>query len=106
MKHHNLEATVATTLLLALPPIGALFGADKIKHFFMSALVQSAAYSGARAAGVNRANAQIIGGVSTAGAGIWKEIHDKRSGKPFSVADLAWDGAGALAAASLLNGTR
>ena len=101
-----LSVLLTFAIVIGTPPIGALFGADKLKHFFMSALVQSAAVSAARATGVSRTNAQIVGGVSTAAAAIGKELYDKRSGKPFSVADLMWDAAGASAAAALLNGTR
>jgi uncharacterized protein YfiM (DUF2279 family) len=82
------------------------FGADKLKHFLMSAMIQSAAYSTARAAGVERSTSQAIGGAATATFGVVKEIHDRRSRKPFSVEDLVWDAAGGVAAASLLNGTR
>lgn len=81
-------------------------GPDKVKHFLMSALVQSTAYSMARAARMDRPNAQWIGGVSTMTIGVLKEVHDKRSGKPFSVSDLVWDAGGGVAAASLLNGAR
>lgn len=90
----------------AAPAAPPGFGADKVKHFLMSAFVQSTAFSVARAAGVARPNAQFIGGVSTTAVGVWKEVHDRRRKRPFSVADLVWDGAGGLAAAALLNGTR
>lgn len=98
---------VAMLAMLSAPP-GAdrWFGADKLKHFLMSALVQSTAFSAARSAGIKRPSAQIVGGVSTVGVGLWKETHDRRNGKPFSVRDLLWDGAGAASAAALLNGTR
>ena len=88
------------------PPADSWFGADKVKHFLMSALIQSASFSIARAAKADRPAAIMIGGVSVATLGLWKEFHDRRSGRPFSAADLAWDAAGALAAASILNGTR
>jgi len=82
------------------------FGADKLKHFLMSALIQSTAYSTARAAGVSRAPSQMVGAAGVAGIGVWKELHDRRSRKPFSIEDLVWDAGGGLAAASLLNGAR
>jgi len=82
------------------------FGADKMKHFLMSAMIQSAAYSTARAAGVQRSTGQAVAGVATLTFGVVKEVHDRRSRKPFSVEDLVWDAAGGVAAASLLNGTR
>jgi uncharacterized protein YfiM (DUF2279 family) len=105
VKRHSV-GVLAIAVLLTPPSIGALFGADKLKHFFMSALVQSAAYSSARAVGMDRTNAQVVGVVSTTGIALLKEVHDKRNGQPFSVADLVWDAAGATAAASVLNGTR
>ena len=101
-----IKTLAAVAMLTAALPGDSWLGADKLKHFLMSAFVQSTVFSVARAAGVPRPNAQLVGGVSTAGVGIWKELHDHRGGKRFSIADLAWDGAGALAAAALLNGTR
>lgn len=92
--------------MLHAPPGDAWFGADKVKHFFLSALIQSAAYSAARTAGLERSAGQIAGGVVVAGFGLGKELHDRRSAKPFSVRDLAWDAAGGVAAAALLNGAR
>ncbi|HMC56074.1 MAG TPA: hypothetical protein VKH19_12915 [Gemmatimonadaceae bacterium] len=94
---------VLVALQLALPPF---FGADKVKHFLLSFLVQSTGYSVSRAAGLDRGASQAIGGAGVATVGLLKEFHDKRNGKPFSIGDLAVDGAGGLAAAALLNGTR
>ena len=88
---------------LALPPF---FGADKVKHFLMCFLVQSTAYSAARAAGLERGASQVVGGAGVATVGLLKEVQDKRHGKPFSIGDLAVDAAGGVAAAALLNGTR
>lgn len=81
-------------------------GTDKLKHFFLSAFIQSGAFSAGRAAGLSHSSAQLAAGITTAGFGIGREIHDRRSGRPFSVPDLAWDAAGALSAAAILNGTR
>jgi len=88
------------------PASDAWVGVDKVKHFLMSAFIQSAAFSVARLAKVSRSNAQVVGGVSSVAFGVGKEILDRRRSKQFSVKDLAWDGAGALTAAALLNGTR
>lgn len=88
------------------PAPDAWFGADKMKHFMMSAFIQSAAFSVARAARMPRSNAQFVGGVSSVTMAVGKEVLDRRRGSRFSVRDLLWDGAGALAAAALLNGTR
>lgn len=94
---------LAALLALQTPP---LFGADKVKHFLMSFLVQSAGYSAARAAGLDRTPAQIVGGTGVAAVGVAKELHDRAVKKGLSVSDLMWDAAGGVAAASLLNGTR
>ena len=95
---------VAATLVA--PPKDRWFGVDKVKHLFVSAFVQSAAFSAARGAKLSVSNAQAVAGVTTAIAGIGREVHDKRLGKPFSFKDLTWDAAGGLAAAALLNKTR
>ena len=95
--------TLFLALQLTLPPF---FGADKVKHFLMSFLVQSTGYSAARAAGLNHASSQVVGGVGVATVGLLKEVHDKRHGKPFSIGDLAVDAAGGVAAVALLNGAR
>ena len=83
------------------------FGADKIKHFFMSAFIESVAYSALQAARVNhRAALGSAIGVTMA-VGVGREIHDKRTpGNIFSVRDLAWDAVGATAGAVLLAQTR
>ena len=91
---------------LAAPPKDGWFGVDKVKHLFMSAFVQSAAFSAARAAKLSIPNAQAAAGIATGVVGIGREIHDKRLGKPFSLKDLTWDAAGGLGAAALLNKTR
>ncbi|HEY0527952.1 MAG TPA: DUF2279 domain-containing protein [Gemmatimonadaceae bacterium] len=82
------------------------FGADKIKHFFISAFVESLAFSGLQAAGANRRVA-LGGGIATSAAiGIAREIHDWRTpGKWFSYRDLTADAVGIGAAAILLRHT-
>lgn len=100
-------AGIALAAALVFPmPSGSWLGADKIKHFLMSAFVQSAAFSITRAAGGDRATSHVAGALTSATAGVWKEMHDRRVGKPFSVPDLLWDAAGAASMAALLNRTR
>jgi uncharacterized protein YfiM (DUF2279 family) len=77
-----------------------------VKHFFVSAFVQSAAFSAARAAGMPNSRAQTVAGVTTGVIGIGREVYDRRHGRIFSAKDLVWDAAGGLAAASLLRRTR
>jgi len=98
--------TLVTAALLAWPSPGRWFGADKLKHFLLSAMMQSTVYSGARAAGADHAASQAIGGAVVLSFGVLKELHDRRVGKPFSIEDLGWDAAGGLTAAALLNGAR
>jgi uncharacterized protein YfiM (DUF2279 family) len=83
------------------------FGADKIKHFFMSAFIESVTYSALQAARVNHRPA--LGGAIgvTLAIGVGREIHDKRTpGNSFSVRDLTWDVVGTTAGAVLLSQTR
>ena len=71
------------------------FGVDKIKHFFMSAFVESVTFSGLQAIGANR-NTAFAGAISAAaGFAVGKEFYDKRTTGLFSYRDLVWDAAGA-----------
>ncbi|HEV7387890.1 MAG TPA: VanZ family protein [Gemmatimonadaceae bacterium] len=82
------------------------FGIDKIKHFFMSAFIESVSYSLLQASGVHHRSA--MGGAIgiTLGFGVAREIHDKRTpGNIFSVRDLTWDAIGTGAGAVLLSHT-
>jgi uncharacterized protein YfiM (DUF2279 family) len=80
--------------------------ADKAKHFFMSAFVESVSFSALRTARVSRGEALTIATVATAGVGIGKEIYDRKFGGDPSVKDLVADGAGILAAGLVLRHTR
>lgn len=97
---------LSAAVLLAAPPGDRWFGADKVKHFFVSALVQSVSFSTARALGASNSGALGIGGVTTGVVGFSRELHDRRRGGIFSVKDLAWDAAGGVAAAALLRQAR
>ena len=97
---------VALIVVLHGPPLGNWLGADKIKHFLLSAMIQSVTFSAARTVGLGKPASQRVAGTFVAAFGVGKEMHDRRAKKPFSVEDLTWDAAGALAAAALLNGTR
>jgi uncharacterized protein YfiM (DUF2279 family) len=83
------------------------FSPDKIKHFFMSAFIESVTYSALQAARVNHRPA-LSGAIGvTLAIGVGREIHDKRTpGNIFSVRDLTWDAVGATAGAVLLAQTR
>jgi len=97
--------TLALVASLQAPGI-PLPSADKVKHFFMSAFIHSTVYSAARAAGMDKAPAQIAAGATTMTIGVLKEVYDRRATGVFSRQDLAWDALGSLTAAALLNGTR
>jgi putative lipoprotein len=82
------------------------FGADKMKHFFMSAFIQSMAYSSARAAGASHDGAFVAATTATVGFGVGREIYDGRVKRAFSYKDLVWDGAGLAAGMALVNNAR
>jgi len=88
---------------VAPPHQDAWFGIDKIKHFFMSAFIESLTYSALQAARVNHRPA-LSGAIGvTLAIGVGREIHDKRTpGNIFSVRDLTWDVIGATAGAVML----
>lgn len=92
-------------LLLVAFPLAAdkWFGADKMKHFFMSAFIQSMAYSSARAAGASHDGAFVSATAATVGFGVGREIYDGRVKRAFSYKDLVWDGAGLAAGVVLVN---
>jgi putative lipoprotein len=82
------------------------FGIDKIKHFFISAFIESVSYSALQAAHVNRRPA-LAGAIGVSAAfGVGRELHDKRTpGNHFSYKDLTWDAVGIGAGAALLGHT-
>jgi uncharacterized protein YfiM (DUF2279 family) len=98
-------ATLALAVVMAADTGESWMGRDKVKHFFVSALVHGVAYSAARSIG-SREHARIAGGGAVVVTGLWKELADRRAGRPFSVRDLAWGMAGGTASAALLNGAR
>lgn len=81
-------------------------GSDKLKHFFISAFIESVTFSGLQAAGSGR-NAAFAGAVgATAAVGIGREIHDRKTKGLFSLGDLAWDAVGAGGAVLVLRKTQ
>ena len=110
------SVTLLIWVALAPPPLSAQakherprdswFGADKVKHFLMSAFIESLTFSGLRAGGAHR-NASFAGAIGvTAVFGIGKEIHDRQRGEPFSLHDIAWDAAGGGSAFLMLRHTQ
>ena len=101
------RATRRAFLLLAFPfAMDGWLGADKLKHFFMSAFIQSMAYSSARAVGVSHDGAFVSATAATVGFGVGREIYDGRVKRAFSYKDLVWDGAGLAAGAVMVNNAR
>jgi uncharacterized protein YfiM (DUF2279 family) len=94
---------LATNLVFAQAAVArdSWFGVDKIKHFFISAFIESMTYSALQTAHVKRRPA-LTGAIGvTAAIGVGRELHDrKKPGNRFSYRDLTWDalgiGAGAL----------
>jgi putative lipoprotein len=87
----------------AQPHPDAWFGVDKIKHFFMSAFIESISYSALQAAHARHRTAMTGAIGITLGLGLAREIHDMRTpGNIFSVRDLTWDVLGTGAGAALL----
>lgn len=81
------------------------FGPDKVKHFFMSAFVQTTTFAAVRAAGANHATSIWSATAATAAFGVGKEVLDRNVAGDFSARDLVYDAAGALSATALLNHT-
>jgi uncharacterized protein YfiM (DUF2279 family) len=82
------------------------FGADKVKHFLVSAFLQSISYSVLRTANTHHRTALAGASGVTTVFGVGKEIRDLRARGEFSARDLVWDAAGAGAASLLLDRTR
>jgi uncharacterized protein YfiM (DUF2279 family) len=88
---------LATNLVFAQTVVvrDSWFGVDKIKHFFISAFIESMTYSALQAAHVKRRPA-LTGAIGvTAAIGVGRELHDrKKPGNRFSYRDLTWDALG------------
>jgi putative lipoprotein len=101
-----MKLIVASAFLLQSAAGDSWFGVDKLKHFFVSAFIQSVSYSALRAVDVNHGEALIGASCVTAALAIGKEFHDLRGGSVFSARDLVWDAAGAGGSVVLLDRTR
>jgi uncharacterized protein YfiM (DUF2279 family) len=96
---------LAFALSLHGPP-HVQIGPDKVKHFFLSAFVQSTSYAALRLSGVKHDGALVGASAATVAVSIGKEVRDSRAGGRFDVGDLAWDLAGGAAAAAVLEQSR
>lgn len=81
-------------------------GADKVKHFLLAAFVNGVTHAALQTARVGPDGARLGGAGATVVFSVGKEVLDRRSGKPFSVRDLAWDAAGGLSSAALMRRVR
>ncbi len=96
---------LAFALSLHAPP-RVTIAPDKVKHFFMSAFVQSLSYTTLRATGVDHDDALVTAAAATVALGVGKEVYDARAGRRFDAYDLAWDLAGVAAATAVLEQSR
>jgi uncharacterized protein YfiM (DUF2279 family) len=96
---------VVTVQSMSLPG-DSWFGPDKAKHFFLGAFVQSAAFSGLRAAGIQKEAALAAATAVTAGAALTKELRDRGGKGASSAKDAAWSLAGAAAISPVLARTK
>ena len=81
------------------------FGDDKFRHLTMSFATTSFAFAAARSLGMDDGAAPAAA-AATLAAGIGKELFDARSGGFFSLRDLAWDVAGAVAGYAVARNVR
>ena len=81
------------------------FSADKAKHFFTAAFVQSASYGGIRSLGASHRSSLVGASAVGAAVSIGKEVSDARAGGRASGKDLVWDAGGMIAASVLLRRT-
>ena len=103
----QLAALVLLALIAAAAPLAAQrneaayandrwYGEDKVKHFAVSAAITGMAYGGSRVVFDRDESVGVAVGTSAV-AGVLRELHDHRLGKPFSVRDLVWDALGIAA---------
>ncbi|MEX2109555.1 MAG: hypothetical protein WD802_03030 [Gemmatimonadaceae bacterium] len=105
-----LSLTLGVNLLFAqaavASPSDSWFGADKIKHFFLSAFATSISFSALQAAGANRRTAMTGAIGASLALGVAREVHNLRTTQLFSSKDLSWGVFGTATAATMLNQTR
>jgi hypothetical protein len=98
-------APTDTAFVHNLKPKDTFLGPDKVKHFFMSAFVESVGFAGMEAVGGSRGTSIGTATAVSAAAGIGREVHDKITKNLFSLGDLLWDGLGIAAALLLISHT-
>ncbi len=78
----------------SLTPRDTFLGPDKVKHFLLSAFIESVGFSGMQMIGANRSTSLAAATAVAAAAGITRELHDGRTKGLFSLGDLTWDALG------------
>lgn len=71
------------------------FGADKVKHFFIAAFVETVTFSALESFRIHRSPAMTAAIAMTGIVSVGREVHDKRAKNQFSFEDLTWDALGA-----------
>lgn len=97
---------VAFTIGSISMPADQWFAADKAKHFFLGAFIQSASFSGLRAAGLDRTGSLVAASAITTAAVAAKELRDRAGRGTMSFKDAAWGLAGAAAITPALARTK
>ena len=82
------------------------FSADKAKHFFLAAFVQSMTYTSLRTVGLGPDASLAGASAASVGVSIGKELRDRRGGGSVSAKDLVWDAAGIGGATVLVRRAR
>ena len=100
-----MKITFLLVLALQAQPADPWFAADKIKHFFLAAFVQSVSYSALRATQLGHQSSLVGASAGTVAVSIAKELSDARRTGLFSRRDLVWDAAGIGASTLLLDRT-
>lgn len=91
--------TAAARTVRTAPTADRWLAEDKLRHFALSFATVQLGYGAGRVVFDREASVPVAAGLSLL-LGVGKEVHDARSGGPFSARDLAWDLAGvALAVA-------
>lgn len=87
------------------PSVDHWVAEDKLRHFALSFAATQTAYGGLTL--IADPDAAMTGAATTGLAlGLAKELHDLRSGRAFSLKDLAWDAAGVALATALVRQIR
>jgi uncharacterized protein YfiM (DUF2279 family) len=88
------------------PPADRWLGSDKFQHALLSFAATSFTFAALRSLGMDNRAALPTAMMAAGGAGVGKELHDRRGGGAFSGRDLVADGIGIMTAFFLLREVR